>query len=311
MNEILLARGRDGWSGTAFLKKALWSAAGSCALGGLYAWNFEEHWLRIEQRDMPLPDLGSGLEGATLAQISDLHCSPIVLERYLRQCVQKINELGVDFVAITGDFITGPKHYARRVARVLRELSPRVATVACLGNHDYGIFHPRGLGAMRGLSYYVAEHLSHADVFVMLNESRVFTRDGSAIQFVGVEDYWSGAYDLPAAFDMAYDHLPTIALCHNPDPAVQIASYGADWILSGHTHGSGMPDGKIGGMVLPTANKHFAAGEYQLAEGKYLYVNRGLSYARRMNLNARPEITLFTFRKAEGITKQAQSAGAA
>ena len=35
------------------------------------------------------------------------------------------------------------------------------------------------------------------------------------------------------------------------------------------------------------------------SDGRYLYVNRGLGYARRMNLNGRPEITLFTLQPAE------------
>ena len=294
MNEVLLRVRFKTWPPKALVKRLLWTAAGACALGGLYAWRFEDHWVRIEQRDMPLPGLGRDFHGATLAQISDLHCSPIVLERYLRRCVDVVNSLEVDFVAITGDFITGPKHYARRVARILRQLAPKVATVACLGNHDYGLLHPNGLGSIRGLHRYLADHLTSADIFVMMNESRTFRRGESTIQFVGLEDYWTARFNPTLAFEMVEPDLPTVALCHNPDAAPAVVGLGADWVLAGHTHGRRYRDTRIRSIVFPTNHKHFAAGHYDLGGGRSLYVNRGLGYARRVNLNTRPEITLFT-----------------
>ena len=293
MNDILLPKHLEIWPRKASLKRLLWTAAGACALGGLYAWRLGDHWVRIERRPMRVEGLGADFEGATLAHISDLHCSPIVLESYLRQCVSIINSLEVDFVAITGDFITGPTHYARRVARILVHLAPKVATVACLGNHDYGVFHPSGFGEVRGLSRYVAEKLGHADIFVMMNESRVFRRGGSVLQFVGVEDYWTEEFNPSLAFEVADKAVPTIGLCHNPDAAPVVARYGAEWVLAGHTHGSPTKDTKFRDIVFPTNHKHFVAGLYDLGDGKSLYVNRGLGYGRRVSLNARPEITLF------------------
>jgi predicted MPP superfamily phosphohydrolase len=199
----------------------------------------------------------------------------------------------VDFVVITGDFITGRKQYARRVARVLRRLKPKIACLAVLGNHDYGIFHPRGMGGVRGLAEYLSGQLKQANVQVMLNESRAFTRGGDWLQFVGVEDFWSPRFDPLQAFEAATMSMPTVALCHNPDAAMQLASHGAQWTLAGHTHGRPLP-----GMVMPSDHRHFFAGEYELGKNRMLYVNRGISYGRRRNLNARPEITLFTLRCA-------------
>jgi len=298
LNEVLLPPRPERWPRKAFFKRMLWSAAGACALGGLYAWRFEDHWMRTERHDMPLPSLGEDLCGATIAHISDLHCSPLVLERYLRRCVKLLNSLEVDFVAITGDFITGPKHYARNVARVLRALEPRIATVACLGNHDYGVIHPTGFGAARGLSRYVSDRLTHADMFVMLNESRTFRVGDAAIQFVGVEDYWTPYFDPARAFEMIDPDLPTIALCHNPDPAPLLSRHGADWVLSGHTHGVQRRDTRFGELIYPADNRQFSAGRYQLHNGTSLYVNRGIGYARRISLNARPEVALFTLSEA-------------
>jgi predicted MPP superfamily phosphohydrolase len=298
MNEVVLPPPARRWPRKAFFKNLIWAAANSCALGGLYVWSLEKHWLRIERRDMPLPDLGEGFRGAKLAHVSDLHCSPIVRERYLRQCVEAINAERADFVAITGDFIMGSYSHVRRIARILESLTPKVAVLACLGNHDYGVFHPRGRGATPELAETLYHELGLADIFVMMNERRVFHRKGASLQFVGVEDYWTPGYDPKLAFDMAHPHLPTIALCHNPDAAVELARHGADWILAGHTHGTPAGDGGLRELFMPSLYKHFSAGEYPLGDGKFLYVNRGLSYGRRRRLNARPEITIFTLTPA-------------
>ncbi len=298
MNEVLVGSKHQRWPVRAFLKRLVWRAAGACALGGLFIWRLEDHFIRIDRHDMPLPDLGDEFEGAKIVHISDLHCSPVVLERYLHQCVEAVNRLQPDFVAITGDFVTGPKYYVRRVARVLKHLEPKVATVACLGNHDYGICTPKGFGQSRGMADYVYDQLSRADVFVMLNESRLFRRGEAAIQFVGVEDYWSSAYNPQLAFDVTHKHLPTVALVHNPDAAAEVASHGADWVLAGHTHGVASRKNKLHRKLYPRKEHKYHAGTHELLDDVFLYVNRGLGYSRRVNLNARPEITLFTLRRA-------------
>jgi predicted MPP superfamily phosphohydrolase len=271
----------------------------------MYTGPLEDHWLRIERREMPLPGLGSGFDGATIAHISDLHRSPIVLEKYLRRCIEKINSFEVDFVAITGDFITGSRFYARRVSRALRHLRPKVATVACLGNHDYGVFHPNGKARQRQprhgrriLADYLADYLCHEDIFVMLNETRTFMRGGSMLQFVGLEDYWSNRYDPRLAFETAKIGVPTIALCHNPDAAAEVARLGAHWVLAGHTHGTDTQNKFIHRALIPSTNRNLVAGQYKLGADRFLYVNRGLAYRTRTQLNSRPEITIFTLRNA-------------
>ncbi|MFP4054869.1 MAG: metallophosphoesterase, partial [Phycisphaerae bacterium] len=294
MNELLAPTLHKPWYRRRLMKRALWRAGRAFGLSGLFAWRFEDHWLRVEKHPMPLPELGENLQGATLAHISDVHVCPIVLERYLGHCVDAINEMEVDFVAITGDFITGPKHYARRAGQVLRRLHPRIATVACLGNHDYGLLHPSGIGHARGLADYITEQLTRADIFVMRNESRVFTSGDSQLQFVGLDDFWSSYFNPEQAFEMVREGIPTIALCHNPDAAPLLNHFPASWVLSGHTHGSPLPKGNMTRNILPAKHRHYSAGHYDLDEGKRLYVNRGLSYGRRYNLNSRPEVTLFT-----------------
>jgi hypothetical protein len=307
MNEILLHRHSNRYSRKAMLKHLVWAAAKPCQLSGLFPWQFEDHWIRVQEMEMPLLDLGEPWQGATLAHISDLHSSPIVLQRYLRQCVQRINDLGVDFVAITGDFITGYRRYARRVSEILSHLQPKVATVACLGNHDYGSVTPRGLGHVSSLGEYLTEKLTHADIFVMLNEPRTFWRDGQPLQFVGLEDLWSPGYDPQLAFELSRPG-PTITLVHNPDAVHDLTPFGPQWILAGHTHGNPHHrPSRISNLFRQMRTEEFYAGHYPLGDHRHLYINRGLSYGRRHNLNAQPEITLFTLRQGQPADRTSDS----
>jgi predicted MPP superfamily phosphohydrolase len=289
------------------LKRLVWTAANAVALGGLCPW-LQEDYLNIEHRSMPLHGLGSGFEGARIALIADLHSSPLVLDGYLHRCVEFVNDQRPDFVCITGDLVTGGRNYARKVARVLRELAPSVATMAVLGNHDYGVFTAGGFGRVPGLDGYLTDQLTAANVRVMLNESAVFRRGDSTLRFVGLHDAWSPRYSPQAAFD-ATAGVPTIALCHNPEAAEELARHGAQWVLSGHTHGKATPDTLAGAFGLSMHRKTLVAGQYPLDGGSSLYINRGLGHERRTRRDDRPEITVLTMVDAAGAQSRTVAAG--
>ena len=69
-------------------------------------------------------------------------------------------------------------------------------------------------------------------------------------------------------------------------------------MLSGHTHGGQCNFPLIGTPYLPVANRRYVEGEFDLGDGRRLYINRGLGFNRRIRFNARPEITAFTLRRA-------------
>jgi len=297
MNEVLTRNGPVA-SGKGILKNLAWYTASFLSLNGLFTWGLEDHWLILEDRLLPLDGLGTAFEGARVAHLSDIHCSPIVLDEYIRDCIRTVNEAEVDFVAITGDFITtGTKDYARRAARVLSELRPREGVVAVLGNHDYGVFHPKGYGRIRGLSDYLAGQLAGVGFRVLRNGAVQFRRGADTLQFVGAEDYWTEHFNAAEAFEQA-EHAPTVTLCHNPDATPELIRHGAEYILAGHTHGQITPDVKFLNALMPMEQKQFGSGYCPLGGGRHLYVNRGIGHARRVHRDTRPEITFFTLTNA-------------
>ncbi len=296
-----------GWS----LKNFLWNAATRVALHGLCTWEFQTDWVLVERHEMPLPTLGD-FEGATLVHLSDLHSSPLIREAHLRRYVELANRLEPDFVVLTGDFITATsRSYARTIRNVLRDLSPRMATLAVLGNHDYGVWHPRMHSPVSGLSGYVAEQLDAAGVEVLINRPVIYKRGASSIRFVGVGDLWTPSYRPTVAFRGRRRGEPIISLVHNPDAAFDLAALGAHYVLAGHTHGKPTPDSVLNNLLFPVNHRQFIAGEYVLPGDRRLYVNRGVGHSRRSHMHHRPEITLFelrdaTLRRSDAARKEAE-----
>lgn len=268
------------------------AATGTGAAIGTAAWArwVAPHALDFVERPLPIASLPPALRGATLVQLSDLHIGPVVDDDYLRTTFARTAALRPDIVAVTGDLLThrtsrGESQYAQ-----LRELLAdiprgRLATVAVLGNHDYGLAWQDHDVARR-----VQREAERAGVQVLRNEIATV----AGLDVVGVDEFWARAAD-PRGALARRTHDAALVLCHNPD-ALDALPWGdyRGWILSGHTHGGQCRLPFLAPPVLPVRNHRYAAGEVSLADGRRLYVNRGVGYTIPVRLNVPPEVTRFT-----------------
>jgi predicted MPP superfamily phosphohydrolase len=196
-------------------------------------------------------------------------------------------------VCVTGDFVSGG-HAPERVdelRRVLEHLAePPLGRFASFGNHDYGErWNDMGVAAK------LERALTDAGFAVLRNAGR----DVHGLRVVGFDDLWSPNFQPKNVIPTLTADEPAIALCHNPD-AVDGNVWGAfrGWILSGHTHGGQCKPPFLPPPILPVANKRWTSGEFDLGDGRMLYINRGLGHLWRVRFNVRPEITLFTLTRA-------------
>ena len=81
---------------------------------------------------MPLQNLDPAFDGFKIVQISDLHYSPVVWQRYLIQYIRWVNELEPDLVVVTGDLITGGYRFAHRIATILSHLKAKHGVICTL-----------------------------------------------------------------------------------------------------------------------------------------------------------------------------------
>ncbi len=263
-------------------------------LTGLHALPVNRRWVDIHHHRMPLRGLDPAYEGMKIVQISDLHCSPVVWQRYLVQYTRWVNDLQPDLVVVTGDLITGGYRYAHRIATILSHLKARDGVICTFGNHDYSIYGRNGAPEGARRADHLEKCLSRKGLIVLRNQRHRLHRSGAdrPLMIVGLDDEWSGHMDAKRAFAGVDGKAPVICLNHNPANCLNLMDYPWQWMLSGHTHGRQLATTAFGRAFYPHRRRSFTSGHYTV-EGRHLYVNRGLAYGQRVREWCRPEITVF------------------
>lgn len=266
---------------------ALGGAGGAAmAVGTAYSWGYAPYRVEYTSHDLPTAGLPSRWHHASVAHLTDLHVGPHVPDRYLRAVFEQVDAFAPDVVVITGDLTSsepGVTDHARRVYADLPHGS--LATLAVLGNHDYGPTW-NDLDAANTL----VDALTPLGIRVLRNES--IEVDG--LTFFGVEDLWSSTLDLARATRALTPGVPTLGLIHNPD-ALDQPGWGeaSGWVLAGHTHGGQLRLPVLGGPLSPIRNHRYEAGEVTGTDGRRCYVSRGIGHGRvPARINCRPEVVL-------------------
>jgi uncharacterized protein len=232
---------------------------------------------RVVRVDVPIAGLPAALHGFTVAQISDIHVGPTIRQQYLQRIVARVNALGADMVAITGDLVDGR----------VRDLQPHVAPLAGLksthgtffvtGNHEYYSGAHAWIEELRrlGLTVLMNEH-----VVLHHDSGNVPSRGAETLVLAGVADYGAHHFDEAHRSDpaKALAGAPVgasmrLLLAHQPRSAQAAASAGFDLQLSGHTHG---------GQFWPWNHfvkfqQPFTAGLNKL-KNLWVYTNSGTGY---------------------------------
>jgi len=224
---------------------------------------------RVVTIEIPIAGLPASLHGFTIAQISDIHVGPTIKGGYLRSIVERVNGLGADMVAITGDLVDGSVGDLGPHVASLAELSSRHGTFFVTGNHEYYSGVHAWVRELRGLG-----------VRVLLNEHVVLEHAESAIVIAGVTDPSAHHFEPrhrsspETALAGAPRHATVrVLLAHQPKSAHAAADAGFDLQLSGHTHG---------GQFWPW--NHFVKLQQPFVAGLdrvrdlWLYTSRGTGY---------------------------------
>jgi uncharacterized protein len=265
---------------------------GLTAVVSAYAWLVEPHWVELVRRRLPIKNLPADLVGRTMAQFSDLHIGPRVDDEYLRGAFAQVAQLRPDFVVMTGDFVSYlDAAQFGQMGRVIEAFPHgRLATLAILGNHDYG-----HAWSELAVADHVADVATRAGITVLRNETRVV----NGLQVIGLDDYWSPRFDPAPVVNDRDRKAATLVLSHNPDAVDRDVWLDYDgWILGGHTHGGQVRPPFLPPPIVPVRNKRYTAGAFSLTGGRTLYINRGLGHLLRVRFNVRPEVTIFELERA-------------
>lgn len=269
------------------------SALAVAALGTLmtaWGWWNARRTAAVVKVDVPITGLPAGLEGFTIAQISDIHVGPTIKAPYLQAIVDKVNALKADMVAITGDLVDGSVRELAPHVQPLTALSSRHGSYFVMGNHDYYSGGHTWVTALRGMG-----------VRVLLNEHVVLTHDDATpLVVAGVTDYTAHHFDPTHKSDPqrarqgAPDEAVKLLLAHQPRSAPAASEAGFDLQLSGHTHGGQFWPWRF---FVPL-QQPFVAGLHRQGS-MWVYISRGTGYwGPPKRFGAPSEITLLRLVRA-------------
>jgi predicted MPP superfamily phosphohydrolase len=235
---------------------------------------------------LPIRNLPTRLNGAFLAQLSDLHIGRVVDDGYMVGVFDLVRELSPEIVVYTGDWISYDSETGKHAARIIsRAALGTVGTYGILGNHDYGNDWSDSQCADLVTSF--AENVG---VKILRNEMA----DVNGLKIVGLDDLWAGRFEPAAVLPKLESNAASLVLSHNPDSVDRRGWEGySGWILAGHTHGGQCKPPFLPPPLLPVRNRMYTSGEFALSGGRQMYISRGVGHLLRVRFNARPEVTLF------------------
>jgi predicted MPP superfamily phosphohydrolase len=264
---------------------------GSGALAGMgafaYARFIEPERFEVRHVTLALRHLAPEFDGYRIVQLSDLHLDGVMTRERLMQAVELANAQSPDFVAVTGDFVSGHVAVAADDLVIpLRALTARDAKAGVMGNHDQSEH-----------ALLMPHVLKESGLINLNNAVHTVKRGETSLHIAGVDSL----HRRRARLDVVLKQLPedgaAILLAHEPDFAdVSAATRRFDLQLSGHTHGGQVRLPLLSRFGLPQYGKRYVMGLY-LVSGMMLYVNRGLgTTSMPIRFNCRPEITVITLR---------------
>ena len=265
------------------------AVAGVCI--ALVIWGYAEAMRvpRVWRVDVTLPRLGTGLDGVTVAVLTDTHYGPIDRSRWSARVVATVNRLEPDIVCHTGDIADGSVARRQAQAAPLGEVRARLARAYVTGNHEY-------FGEAEGW----LDHMARLGWESLHNRHIVVGRGGARLVVAGVDDATAASSGRPghkadhaAALAGADPGLPVLLLAHQPKQVGAAVAHSVDLQVSGHTHG-----GQIWPFhYLVRLDQPALRGLTRHGDRTQLYTSRGTGFwGPPLRVFAPSEITLLTLR---------------
>jgi len=178
---------------------------------------------RIQKYNIQIAKNARAFNGLKIAMTADCHFSEITSDYFVRQFIDKLNDLDADIVFFVGDIFesNGTNAEMIKIQTQLRQINARYGVYAVEGNHDYysdanmsNSFQNSGIKLLR-------------DTIIEINNS---------IQIVGRMDrHNQNRILLDTLLGKLSKDLPVIVLDHQPNNDLAEID-NVDLLLSGHTH---------------------------------------------------------------------------
>ncbi|MBK7379564.1 MAG: metallophosphoesterase [Ignavibacteriales bacterium] len=220
------------------------------------------------------------LNQLNIVMLSDIHLSPLNGESFLKQIVEKVNELNADIILIAGDIVDDKPHILtqRGIGKSLNRFKSKYGVYASTGNHEYIN------GGEESVKYLTANGIK-----VMRDSSEVVN---NSFILVGREDVSKQNFtqkrrkSLSEILNSSTENLPVILLDHTPYKLKEAQDNRIALQLSGHTH-----NGQMFPINLITNLIYELSWGYMKKGSTHYYVSSGVgSWGPRVKLASDAEI---------------------
>lgn len=220
------------------------------------------------------------LNQLNIVMLSDIHLSPLNGESFLKQIVEKVNELNADIILIAGDIVDDKPHILtqRGIGKSLNRFKSKYGVYASTGNHEYIN------GGEESVKYLTANGIK-----VMRDSSEVVN---NSFILVGREDVSKQNFtqkrrkSLSKILNSSTENLPVILLDHTPYKLKEAQDNRIALQLSGHTH-----NGQMFPINLITNLIYELSWGYMKKGSTHYYVSSGVgSWGPRVKLASDAEI---------------------
>ena len=250
---------------------------------------FDPRDFEIVDLKVKIPDLDPVFEDYRIAHISDIHLGQWISAKRIEGVVNMVNKQEPDLVAITGDSVSYVLNEpVLDMLRFLKNLKPKDATVAVLGNHDHWV----GAKDIRRV-------MNESNIIELENDVYTIKRGKSYLYIAGVDSVTLEKQDLDAVLRKLPVSGHAILLAHEPDFAdISSATGRFSLQLSGHSHGGQLVIPGLGTPFKGFQFKKYPLGEYQVGD-MVQYTNRGLgTNVFWIRINCPPEITILQLKSS-------------
>lgn len=289
-------KGVTGWLSSHWLSTTLLGG------GGIAAWlGYDTLTLKTEIWDLYYPELPVPLDGKTIVHLSDIHLENVPLSP--EKIAKVVNSYSPDLLVLTGDLINDRSDLTQ-VTTYLQPLSAQHGKYIVMGNNDYSHFS-------RSLFDRYQELLLSIGWVPLLNDAEYLKN--LDLWVIGVDDPATAHDDV----DKAYSKLTAVnapipstspfrlVLSHSTDCLDGVNNYGAELLLTGHTHGGQV---RFPGMK-PLISNTFLGDQgiyegFHVIDGIPLYINRGIGESGLpVRFNVPPEVAVFHLHRGKGELK--------
>lgn len=282
---------------------AMWLAIGLAVvvvLLGVYGTAIEPRF-RLDEahHEVAVPNLGSELEGTTIAVFADLQVGMWWANLgMVSKIVERVVELQPDAVLIAGDFVYGKSPDATvQVDTAMDLLAPLfdqdVPVFAVLGNHDYAA------GAVDPLTQALERH----GVELLHNRAARLGLTGAEdadLHVVGIGAHRPQESRPEVAFAQLPAQAPRVVMMHNPATYPTIDQGRAPLAVAGHTHCGqiALPGTPAWSYMQLRAEERIVVDGFAPAgygtEGNQLFVTCGVGFSLLpMRISAPPQLAVF------------------